>query len=177
MGHPPQRTKTGKKGGRIVHFDKTLCDTCPRQSDCPVKRCKHSATISYDAKALRLARRRANEQTAAFREVYRYRAGIEATNSDLDRLTGVKCLRVRGMMAVRVAATLKATGLNIRRSAAFRYRKKRRPAEQNGDASAHSGQLITFKERFCCLLGDLARISGILRQEIFPRVACVSLLG
>jgi hypothetical protein len=177
LGHPPQRIKTGKKGGRIVHFDKTLCDACPRQSDCPVKRNKNSATISYDAKALRLARRRANEQTAAFREVYRYRAGIEATNSDLDRLTGIKRLRVRGMMAVRVAATLKATGLNILRSAVFRYWKKRRLSEQNGAASAYSGQFLTFKERFGCLLGELARVSGIVRQEIFRRATCVSLPG
>jgi hypothetical protein len=177
MGHPPQRTKPGKKGGRIVHFDKALCDACPRQSDCPVKRCKHSATISYDAKALRLARRRAKERTAAFREIYRYRAGVEATMSDLDRLTGLKRLRVRGMVAVRVAATLKATGLNILRSAEFRYRKKRRYGEQNNAASAYSGQFRTFKERFCCLLGDLTKISGLLHQELFRRAAGISPSG
>ncbi len=86
MGQTPQRTKTGKNGGKIVHFDKATCDLCPRQSDCPVKRVKQSATISYDAKALRLARRRSQEKTAAFREAYRYRAGIEGTMSDLTGL-------------------------------------------------------------------------------------------
>ncbi|MCD6526749.1 MAG: transposase, partial [Desulfuromonas sp.] len=101
---------------------KKRCDKCPRQSDCPVKRKKNSITLGYDAKALRLARRRATEKTVAFREEYRYRAGIEATNSDLDRLSGIKHLRVRGMIAVRVAATLKATGLNILRATAFQFR-------------------------------------------------------
>jgi len=122
MQHAPLRIKTGKNGGKIVHFDKKRCDKCPRQSDCPVKRKKNSITLGYDAKALRLARRRATEKTAAFREEYRYRAGIEATNSDLDRLSGIKHLRVRGMIAVRVAATLKATGLNILRATAFQFR-------------------------------------------------------
>jgi len=153
MGQAPQRTKTGKNGGKIVHFDKATCDLCPRQSDCPVKRVKQSATISYDAKALRLARRRSKEKTAAFREAYRYRAGIEGTMSDLDRLTGIKHLRVRGMTQVRVAATLKATGLNILRSAAFRIRKRRRYAGNHGDDSAISTIMWSVKERFRQLLG------------------------
>jgi hypothetical protein len=90
-----------------------------------VKRVKHSASISYDAKALRLARRRAKEKTAEFREVYRFRAGAEGTMSDLDRTTGLKHLRVRGMPQVRLAAVLKATGLNILRSVAFKKRLQR----------------------------------------------------
>ena len=73
-GQKPQRIKTGKNGGKIVHLDKTVCDKCPRQSDCPVKRDKRHSAIGYDAKSLRLARRRAKEKTEAFREVYRFRA-------------------------------------------------------------------------------------------------------
>ena len=177
MGHPPQRTKTGKKGGKIVHFDKTLCDACPKQSDCPVKRCKHSATIGYDAKALRLARRRATEKTAAFREVYRYRAGIEATNSDLDRLTGIKHLRVRGLASVRVAATLKATGLNILRSTAFRYRGKRRRSRQCDALSANSTFIWTVKELLRCLLNGWKHISGEPRHNSYRPVPCGTWAG
>lgn len=160
MGQTPQRIKIGKNGGKIFHFNKATCDLCPRQSDCPVKRIKQNATISYDAKALRLARRRSKEKTAAFREVYRYRAGIEGTMSDLDRLTGIKHLRVRGMTPVRVAATLKATGLNILRSAAFRIRKRRRNVGNHGDNSAISAIMWSVKERFCCLLGNLSQALG-----------------
>jgi len=155
MVQAPQRTKTGKNGGKIVHFDQATCDLCPRQSDCPVKRIKQSTTISYDAKALRLARRRVKEKTAAFRETYRYRAGIEGTMSDLDRLTGIKHLRVRGMTQVRVATTLKATGLNILRSAAFRIRKRRRYAGNHGVDSAIRTIMWSVKERFCDLLSHL----------------------
>jgi len=90
QGQKPQRIKTGKNGGKIVNFDKATCDTCPRQSECPVKRVKRSATLSYAAKSLRLARRRAKEKTEAFREVYRFRAAAEGTMSDLNRITNIK---------------------------------------------------------------------------------------
>jgi hypothetical protein len=127
-GQNPVGTKTGKNGGRVVSFDKAICDNCPRQSDYPVKREKRRTTISYDAKSLRIARRRAKEKTEAFREIYRYRAGAEGTMSDLDRITGIKRLRVRGMRQVRLAAVLKATGLNILRATAFKNNENRMAA-------------------------------------------------
>jgi len=40
--------------------------------------------------------------------------------SEFDRRTGIKQLRVRGIKAVRFAATLKATALNILRAGALR---------------------------------------------------------
>jgi hypothetical protein len=174
MGQSPRRAKTGKNGGKIIHFDKAACDLCPRQSDCPVKRVKQSATVSYDAKALRLARRRVKEKTGAFREAYRYRAGIEGTMSDLDRLTGIKHLRVRGMTQVRVAATLKATGLNILRSAAFRIRKRRRYAGNSGDGSTDLAYLGLIKERFKHITNNLMQLSEVFRFDIYRLEVCVA---
>lgn len=124
-GNAPERTKVGKKGGKSATFPRALCDNCPMQSGCPVKREKKRCTISYDDKSLRLAKRRKQEQTPEFNEQYRYRAGVEATMSDLDRITGIKHLRVRGMHQVKLAATLKTTGLNIHRASAFRNRKRK----------------------------------------------------
>ena len=69
---------------------------------------------------MRIARRRQHEQTQAFQDRYRWRAGVEATMSEYDRRTGVKKLRVRGLEAVRYCATLKAVGVNIFRAAAAR---------------------------------------------------------
>lgn len=120
----PVKTKTGEQGGKKVYFDKIICDNCNHQSECAVKRDKKSCTISYDAKSLRLSRRRQQEKEEAFREKYRYRSGVEGTMSDLDRITGIKRLRVRGEPQVRLAATLKATGLNIHRATTFKNRQK-----------------------------------------------------
>ena len=163
QGQPPQRTKTGKHGGKIVHFDKAICDHCPRQSDCPVKRIKKSATLSYDVKSLRLARRRAKEKTAAFREVYRFRAGAEATMSDLDRVTGIKHLRVRGMRQVRLAAVLKATGLNILRATAFRNRQKPKETRETGTNLYPNGAVGGFKEPLRPLRGYLRHFAEAFR--------------
>jgi hypothetical protein len=159
-GQKPQRIKTGKNGGKIVHFDKSICDKCPRQSECPVKRDKRHSTISFDAKSLRLARRRAKENTAAFREIYRFRAGAEGTMSDLDRITGIKHLRVRGMSQVRLAAVLKATGLNILRAMAFKNRLKRQEKKKKGSNPSPNGLVGDVKEQILRLLGYLRELHG-----------------
>ena len=90
------------------------------QKDCPVKPGKKHYYLRYEEKTMRLAQRRAYEQTEEFKDQYRWRAGVEATMSEYDRRTGVKHLRVRKFKAVRFAAVLKATGLNIFRAAAVR---------------------------------------------------------
>lgn len=164
-GKRPLRTKTGKHDGKIVHFDKALCDLCPRQSDCPVKRVKQSATISYDTKALRLARRRAQEKTAAFNEAYRFRAGAEGTMSDLDRITGIKRLRVRGMRQVRLAAVLKATGLNILRATAFKNRLKREKIRKTRSNRSLNGFIDFVKEHVLRLRDYLQELTGAFRRD------------
>ena len=143
----PIKTKSGKQGGTTVYFDKAVCDTCRRQSECPIKRDKKRCTISYDAKSLRLSRRRKLEKEKAFTEKYRYRSGIEGTMSDLDRITGLKHLRVRGMPQVRLAATLKATGLNILRSVAFKNRVKRQEKKQMRSEPSENRLLNAIKEQ------------------------------
>jgi hypothetical protein len=56
-------------------------------------------------------------------DTYRWRAGVEATMSELDRPTGIKKLRVRGFGAVRFCAIIKAAELNLLRAARFRRAK------------------------------------------------------
>jgi DDE family transposase/transposase-like protein DUF772 len=158
----PIKIKSGKKGGTTAFFDKAICDQCRHQSECPVKRDKKSSTISYDTKSLRLSRRRKHEKEDAFKEKYRYRSGIEGTMSDLDRMTGLKRLRVRGLPQVRLAATLKATGLNILRAAAFKSRQK---TEARRKAKSNSGQnwLIDAVKEQCNRLYDyMNQLSGIV---------------
>jgi hypothetical protein len=168
-GQTAQRIKVGKKGGLSVNFDKTACDSCPKQSACPVKRQKNRCTISYDAKSLRLARRRKQEQTPEFKERYRYRAGVEATMSDLDRVTGIKHLRVRGMTQVRLAATLKVTGLNIRRATAFRSRGGRPKSGKNPPLSSWFQRFSAFRSSLRSKLEQLKALAGQFHFSVdFP---------
>ena len=157
---PPIKTKSGKQGGTTVHFDKAICDKCRRQSECQVKRDKKSCSISYDAKSLRLSRRRKREKEEAFTEKYRYRSGIEGTMSDLDRMTGLKHLRVRGMPQVRLAATLKATGLNIRRSMTFKNRLKRDKKRNKGSNPSLDNLFGVVKEQILLIRGYIRELFG-----------------
>jgi len=62
-------------------------------------------------------KRRLYEGSVAFRETYRWRAGIEATMSRLKYQMNLAQLRVRGMTAIRYTLNLRALGLSIRRCA------------------------------------------------------------
>ena len=123
-GHAPFRTKH-KKERHNAAFDKKVCSACPLVDDCPAKPGRDGYYLYYDDRGGRLAKRRANERTEQFLERYRYRAGSEATNSYMDRKTGVKRVRMRGIKAVSCSVFLKATAVNILRAATFKNRKIR----------------------------------------------------
>ena len=56
----------------------------------------------------------------AFRDRYRWRAGIEATMSRFKNQLGMGKLRIRGKDKVSYTAFLRALGLNINRVVAYR---------------------------------------------------------
>jgi hypothetical protein len=118
QGHEPAWIRK-KKTRHTAAFDCNHCKSCPQVETCPTRPGKKQYYyLYYTDRELRVARRRAYEQTDEFKDRYRWRAGVEATMSEYDRRTGVKNLRVRGLQAVRFRATLKALGLNIFRAAA-----------------------------------------------------------
>jgi hypothetical protein len=159
QGHAPVKVK--EKGNRFTaSFELAACENCPRRGECPVVPGKRHFYLRYDRKAVRLAKRRAYEETPEFRERYRFRAGIEGTISAYDARTGVKELRVRGLEAVRFCATLKATGINIFRAAVVRR------AWKNGSEALAFG-----KSGFCGLYLFFKELLGTLRsslREFFP---------
>ena len=146
QGHAPVKVK-GKGNRYTASFDFQGCQSCPRQSVCPVVPGKKHFYLRYDRKAVRLAQRRAREKTPEFRNRYRFRAGIEGTLSAYAARTGVKRLRVRGWEAVRLCATLKATGINILRATAFRRECLQGSAAPVGENQSRSCAILVFKER------------------------------
>lgn len=106
-----------KKSRYSVSFEKQSCEQCPLRDRCPAKAGSHHHHLNFSMKDLKASRRRRHEQSGAFREKYRWRAGVEATMSEYDRRTGVKQLRVRGLDRVRFAAVMKAVGINLLRAA------------------------------------------------------------
>jgi len=110
----------GKKSRHSACFSRRHCSKCCNIRGCPVKKGEKFYYLRYTDKELRVAIRRAYEDTDEFIDRYRWRAGVEATMSEYDRRTGVKQLRVRGLQNVRFCAVLKAVGINIFRATAVR---------------------------------------------------------
>jgi hypothetical protein len=145
QGQKPLISK--KKKTRFTQgFNCDTCAKCPLLNDCPVKPGKKFYYLRYEQKAMRIAKRRITAQTTQFKDRYRWRAGVEATMSELDRRTGVKRLRVRGFKAVRFSATLKAIGINLFRAAAVRRAANHDNAVHNKAKSALNYAIFFVKE-------------------------------
>lgn len=150
QGEAPRSCKYRKHRYSIA-FSSARCNACPQGPRCPVKPGKNYHYLRYAEKAGRVAARRAYQQTAEFRDRYRWRAGIEGAMSEYDRLTGVKRLRVRGLKAVRFCVTLKAVGVNLFRATAVRRARSRAGDPTPGTPSGFSWLFSRVKEQFRAL--------------------------
>ncbi|MCD6571512.1 MAG: transposase, partial [Deltaproteobacteria bacterium] len=156
-GHTPVKTKH-KKNSYIAAFKIDHCSNCPKRDKCPVKAGEKYYYLRYKDKVWRIAMRRAYEKTDEFKDKYRWRAGVEATMSEYNRKTGVKNLRVRGMGAVRLCATLKAVGINIFRATAVRNAKISPKPIQEWTYRCVSRLCFYVKERLCTYLRTFGKI-------------------
>jgi len=164
-GHAPVKIRRGKKQKHGVAFFSEHCNVCPRKDQCPVKAGKKNHYLRYDLKTMRIANRRAMEYSPEFKDKYRWRSGIEATFSEMDKKTGAKRLRVRGLPAVAYFARLKAIAVNLFRATAVR---KALGLPGVILAAAKSGirhTIFVFKEQFLKPMGQLARIFTPARNE------------
>jgi len=147
QGQDPEKIRRKKDRFRVA-FDSNHCALCPLVDRCPARPGKKHHYLGYDYKAFRLAQRRHQEETATFKNRYRYRSGVEGTISTLDRKTGIKHLRVRGFKAVRYCVNLKAAGINILRAAAFKIKEKARLLAQKAGQSRAYNPFWIVKEHF-----------------------------
>ena len=145
-GVTPQLVKPTRKGYSAA-FPLDTCLSCESFDACPVKKGSKAYYYRYTADDVTLAHRKRYEESSEFKDRYRYRAGAEATMSELDRRTGVKHLRVRGMKAVRFAVFMKAIGLNIFRAA--RHQKLTKPERMPRCVMASTVELLVllFKDQ------------------------------
>jgi hypothetical protein len=164
QGHVPVMRKK-KKTRHSVAFDSQHCRTCPFQETCPVKQGKKHHYLRYTDKEMRLARRRAYQETDEFKDRFRWRSGAEGTMAEYDRRTGVKHLRVRGFKAVRFCATLKAVGVNIFRAAAVRRAVNKRKAPHGGVLSALLYAIDVVKERSSQYLRPTEKIYTLFERR------------
>ncbi len=142
MGHSPKdhRVLSGNNSTRrSLHaiFDGNLCRSCTMLDRCPVrapnhrlKGCNARDTVGdfrlEITPELRLRDRMyAVQQTTEWKDRYKIRAGIEATNSELKRAHGIGRLRVRRLAKVCFAVACKLIACNIKRWAKAHWALKR----------------------------------------------------
>jgi hypothetical protein len=118
-GHELHRAHNSDDCHHIMMLS-TVCRTCRSVARCPLRKDSMLHDLRISGKDLRLAQRRAKQNTKEFRDEYRIRSGIEATNSCLKQVTGLGRLRVRGRPAVFTSILLKVAGWNILQAARVR---------------------------------------------------------
>jgi hypothetical protein len=101
-----------RDGTFLVQFDPGICRQCPQRDLCTVSR---KGRLTYTKAELATARRKKEQQEPEFKEAYKIRSGIEATNSDLNTAHGAKKVWARGAPRVSLAMTFKIIALNVRR--------------------------------------------------------------
>ena len=127
---PLQSSRDESKGETVVVMRASNCAECGQRNACPVRRRKDGDyEFRFTDKQRRLESRRREEETEPFRERYRKRSGIKATNSIIKRVTGLGRLRVRGSPGVFHSILLKVAGWNLLQAArALTMRQKRQIA-------------------------------------------------
>ena len=101
-----------------ARFDGAGCSGCPLAGLCPARESRGSKERILrwrDVKAATATRQREQRETP-FKERYRLRSGIEATNSELKGRHGADDLRVRGRARVEMVMVFKALALNVKRA-------------------------------------------------------------
>ena len=113
---PQSSLHDGKSGTTTTVMRSADCRACAFRSICPVENCHGRFVLRHTPAQRRLAARRAEQQTDAFRENYTIRAGGESVNSGLKRKTGMGRVRTRGRPRVNMAVQLRCAGWNLIRA-------------------------------------------------------------
>ena len=112
-GKRPDKIKHNKKGSITLFWQNSTCMNCPFKASCPTKKSKKGRRFNYLKNEVKFFLRRQYEESFEFKEEYRYRSGIEATNSRFIHMTGARRLIYRGLEKMRFGQKVRALGINI----------------------------------------------------------------
>ncbi len=149
-GHAPECCVTDPSTGKsTTTMPAHVCSSCPSFDRCPMRQVRKTYQLEHSAKQRRLAARRREEQTEAFRDRYRRRGGIEGTNSGIKRRTGMGRVRVRGKTRVFSEILLRLAGWNILRAAACPTLQKRvAQRAQRALAGVYCSRFLAYSGHF-----------------------------
>lgn len=123
-GKKPDEINHNKKGSITAVWHKQTCSGC-KLKNCPAKDKKRENGYKYHyytISSVKCHLRRQYEASQAFRDIYRFRSGIEATNSRFVSMTGARRSRYRGLNKMRFCQKLKALAINVFRVTGYMRR-------------------------------------------------------
>ena len=112
---PVEHRPTRGEKATLACFNAEKCEDCLLRDVCPAERRGEQRVVRFTAADAAVSQRRIEQETAAFKERYKIRSGIEATNSELKRCHGLGKPRVRGRPRVALSVRLKVLGMNFKR--------------------------------------------------------------
>jgi hypothetical protein len=107
----------GTSGGKatVACFDPEQCEGCFLRDMCPAEPRRKHRVVRFTPEDVAVAKRRMEQETSEFKERYKLRSGIEATNLELKRCHGFGKPRVRRRPRIALSVRLKAIGMNMKR--------------------------------------------------------------
>jgi len=121
-GKKPDELKHNKKDSITAIWYEATCAGCPNLDKCPTEKCKRGRKgrrYYYTISSIKCYFQREYEKTKEFIDEYKYRSGIEATNSRFIYMTGGRRSRYRGLEKMRFSQKLKALAINMYRVAKY----------------------------------------------------------
>ena len=115
MGEAPVAHEVVDGTTRAAVFAMEQCRKCELRESCPTRIRGDQRVLTMRPAEVAVAQRRNEQQTARFKERYKIRSGIEATNSELKRCYGLGKPRVRRRPRIGLAVRLKVLALNLKR--------------------------------------------------------------
>lgn len=104
----------------VVQFPSGRCQGCGQREGCTkARRSGRTLTLRPREEHAAIQAGRAQQQTAAFRQRYRRRAGVEGTFTQGDRRCDLRHARYRGLVKVHLQHLLTALALNLYRALAW----------------------------------------------------------
>jgi hypothetical protein len=118
-----EQARTDTAGGErkeiSVRWSQTVCQRCPMKQRC-LSASAPRRVLKLHANYERMQQRRDEQETEAFKQIYRRRSGIEASLSTMVRGYGGRRTRYRGSGKTLVQFAMVASAMNLKRVAAYR---------------------------------------------------------
>jgi len=151
-----------------IRFSAAVCRACPRRAECTDAKAGRTLAISRHYE--QLCRDRARAQTEEFWNLYKSRAAIEATLSELVHHCGLRRSRFKGEAGRALHAFVSAAALNVRRMLRWLAKGGQAPKPKEGAAAASSAAATVVRsgQRAARTLPRTLWASELIHRHFIP---------